>query len=136
MAAYDKAGLLLVRGHEVLLCRKKHGTSKLILPGGRIEPGETYEQCLRREIQEELGNVTLSKLEYLGHYSAPSTDPGKDVTIELYAGTVEGDPQASNEIAELVWFDLAQGDWSLLAPSLSGTIFPDLLARGRLRRSA
>ena len=51
---YDKVGLLVVRDNRVLLCRKKHTTSLLILPGGCFEPGETAAECLRREVREEL----------------------------------------------------------------------------------
>jgi hypothetical protein len=34
MADYEKIGPLVVRAGAILLCRKKHGTSLLILPGG------------------------------------------------------------------------------------------------------
>ena len=34
MADYDKVGLLTVRDGRILLCRKRHSTSLLILPGG------------------------------------------------------------------------------------------------------
>ena len=55
MADYDKVGLLVVRDGRILLCRKKHTTSLLILPGGCREAGESSAGCLLREIHEELG---------------------------------------------------------------------------------
>lgn len=52
-------------GEEVLLGRKKFGLGEgnLVGPGGKIEPGETAEQAIRREVAEEtsllLGGVLL-----------------------------------------------------------------------------
>lgn len=45
---------LLIRDGKVLLQRKR--TDRFwALPGGRVEPGETPEEALRREFLEELG---------------------------------------------------------------------------------
>jgi 8-oxo-dGTP diphosphatase len=130
MADYHKAGLLYLRDGRVLLCRKKHTTSLLILPGGTLEPGETAEECLKRECREELGEVKISDLHYLGNYESSAAGPaGKTVRIELYAGELEGTPAAHSEIQDLVWFG-PRDDAALLAPSLREIIFPDLRRRG------
>ena len=130
-ADFEKAGLLTIREGRVLLCRKKHGTSLLILPGGVKETGETAEECLRREVREELGDVSLGPLVFLGDYIAPAALAGKTVRVELFAGALEGEPRASSEIREVFWFG-TDDDPALLAPSLRDFIFPDLVRRGLL----
>jgi 8-oxo-dGTP diphosphatase len=129
MADFEKAGLLTIRDGRVLLCRKKHTTSLLILPGGVKEPGETAETCLRREVREELGDVELGPLRHLGDYHSPAAIPGKTVQVELFAGDLKGVPQATSEIKELIWFG-RNDDYLLLAPSLRDLIFPDLVKQG------
>ena len=132
---FDKVGLLAVRDGKILLCRKKHSTSLLILPGGCREPGESSIECLTRELREELGDVAVRAVELVGVYTdyaaGAKTAQPKTVRIELYRGELIGEPVAHSEIAELVWFS-ERDDYSRLAPSIANKIFPDLLARGIL----
>jgi 8-oxo-dGTP diphosphatase len=129
-ATWHKVGLLVIRDNRILLCRKRTGTPLLILPGGCIETGESHLDCLRREIAEELGAVTLSGQRFLGSYESEAAGGGT-VRIELYGGELTGEPRASSEIAGLIWFS-AEDDRRLLAPSLREAILPDLIARGLL----
>jgi 8-oxo-dGTP diphosphatase len=132
---FDKVGLLAMRDGKILLCRKKHTTSLLILPGGCREPGESAIDCLTRELREELEDVVVSAPELVGVYTdraaGPETVPPKTVRIELYRGELIGEPVARSEIAELVWFG-ERDDRFQLAPSIANNILPDLLARGIL----
>ncbi len=135
MADYNKVGLLVLSGNRILFCRKKHTTSRLILPGGCIEPGESPMDCLAREIREELGDVSLSRVEYVGTYTdrAATDDPEvfKSLEIQLYRGDLAGEPVASSEIRELVWFG-PDSDRAELTPILVNRILPDLIVRGLL----
>lgn len=132
---FDKVGLLAVREGKVLLCRKKHTTSLLILPGGCRERGESAADCLSRELREELGDVVARGVEFVGVYTDRAAGaiaaPPKTVRIELYRAELIGEPRPHSEIAELVWFG-ERDDRSQLAPSIANKILPDLLARGIL----
>src|SRR5882762_5946637 len=97
MADYDKVGLLAMRDGRILLCRKKHTTSALILPGGCKEPGESSLDCLAREVREELGEVEVSAVEYVGCYldraagSADKTVQVESRRVEWRSGCAIGD---------------------------------------------
>jgi mutator protein MutT len=57
-APIDVAAGILRHGPAVLVCQRRAGTrhaGKWEFPGGKREPGETIEACLRRELAEELG---------------------------------------------------------------------------------
>lgn len=70
---------------RIVLVRKR-GTSRFMLPGGKIEPGEEPEECAIREAAEELG-VTLDRkgLELLGVWEAPAAnEPDHRVHGHIY----------------------------------------------------
>ena len=58
-------------------------------PGGKVEPGETKEQALRREVREELG-VELEKARFLLKVKHAYTR--FDVTLYAYACVLRGEP--------------------------------------------
>jgi hypothetical protein len=86
-------------------------------------------------LREELGDVVASGVELVGVYTdraaGSETAQPKTVRIELYRGELIGEPVASSEIGELVWFG-GDDDRDQLAPSIANKILPDLLARGIL----
>lgn len=65
---------VIEKNGKILLAQRRQGDAlggKWEFPGGKLEPGETPEQCLRRELREEFGVdtrigafVCSSKFEY------------------------------------------------------------------------
>lgn len=58
------AGIIRRNGRILLCQRKKEGRYglKWEFPGGKVEAGETFEQCLQRELHEEL-SIEIGDLE-------------------------------------------------------------------------
>ena len=64
---------LILRGDEVLICQRRPDQPlalKWEFPGGKMEAGESAEQALRRELQEELGiDATIStRIAHIRHH--------------------------------------------------------------------
>jgi len=100
-------GVVLRDGRVILL---KNDRGEWELPGGKLEPAETPEACVAREIAEELGlRVSVSGIIDSWVYSAK---PERPVLIVTYgcAELTQGEPVLSSEHEELAWFPLGDVD--------------------------
>jgi hypothetical protein len=72
------------------------------------------------------------RIRYLGAFHDRAAGlPDTDVVVQLYAGTLVGNPSPQAEIEQLIWFNPRMGAGSKLAPSLSNSIVPYLFQTGR-----
>lgn len=87
---------VLVRDDRVLLVRNER--EEWELPGGRIEPGETPEHCVAREIAEETG-LPVTVVDILDAWIYHIAVANKDVFIVTYGCTSNSDmaPVLSHE---------------------------------------
>jgi len=98
----DAASVALVDGGSVLLVRRARPPAQGLwtLPGGRLEPGETAEECAAREIGEELG-LRVARLRPVTQLSVGEA---RKYRLQVYVtATFEGDVTPSEEIADWRW---------------------------------
>ncbi|MFO0882296.1 MAG: 8-oxo-dGTP diphosphatase [Candidatus Saccharimonadales bacterium] len=102
--------LLLRKDHQVLLAMKKRGfgAGRWNGVGGKLEPGESIEQALVRECQEEI-NVTPTryrKVAELDFYGG-STEEAWNMFVYAYVcDEWQGEPTETEEMAPK-WYDIS-----------------------------
>ena len=85
---------VIEREGRVLVTRRLSGTHLEGLwefPGGKCEPGESLEACLRRELREELAVDAIIGSELL---STRHAYPERKVELHFFAVTAAGEPVA------------------------------------------
>ncbi len=96
--------VLVVRGRQMLLARNANWpTSMFSTLAGFVEPGESIEQTVHREVREEVG-LDVQNLRYFGSQSWPFPN---SLMLGFHAEYRGGDIVCQDEeIAEARWFDI------------------------------
>ena len=94
--------MFVIKDGMVLLIHKKRGfgKGKINGPGGKIEPGETPEQCAIRETQEEL-MITPTGVAFAGELHFQFTDNHSIHGYVFTATGYEGEPTETEEAAPI-----------------------------------
>jgi mutator protein MutT len=104
----DVAAGLVFRGGKLLITQRQAGAHLEGLwefPGGKLEAGETFEECLARELREELGiEVAVGELvESLDH-----TYPEKTVHLRFFrCEWLQNEPEPIG-CSAIAWVDPAE----------------------------
>ncbi len=99
--------IVLIENGKILLVKRGREPFKGMwaTPGGRIEEGETAEQCAIREMKEETG-LEIEIIRLTGIYSDPARDPRGIIAAAYLAKRTGGKLSAGDDAAETKWFDL------------------------------
>jgi 8-oxo-dGTP diphosphatase len=126
---------LLVRCRTVLACQRRGDQphpGKWEFPGGKREPDESIEDCLRRELREELGiEADIGPVVWRTEHRYPGRDP---LTLVFFAvPRFRGEPQ-NLAFAEVRWVEVAQlGELDFLAADrelITGLVRGDIVLKG------
>jgi NAD+ diphosphatase len=121
--------VLVTRGDELLLAHHQRATRVMYSTlAGFVEAGESVEECVRREIMEEVG-VSVGKLEYFR--SQPWPFPNQLMLgffAEYAAGDIEIDP---TEIVDAKWFRFDQLPQTPAPASVAGQLIAHHIERLR-----
>lgn len=100
---------ILSRGDRILACQRARGSlhsGKWEFPGGKAEPWETLEECLRRELDEELGiQAVIGRRLWVGGH----TYPGRDRIELTFFGISTYEGALTNRVFEEIrWVRIAE----------------------------
>ncbi|MBG0511553.1 NUDIX domain-containing protein [Agrobacterium sp. MOPV5] len=128
------AAVLLNERRQMLVVRKR-GTTQFMQPGGKIDPGETPEQALHRELAEEIG-LTLPEnaARYEGVFrEEAANETGADVVAHTFIAKLQTEVAPQAEIEEVRWLDLDRHTGITIARLTETQMLP--LARAALTES-
>lgn len=116
------AGIVLNAKQQLLLVRK-HNTRFFMQVGGKLEPDEAPEQCILREIAEEIG-CQAKIVQAVGRFeTAAANEPDHLLVSHVFQVELDSAPQIAAEIAELKWIDL-DDQTTPLAPLTREIVLP------------
>lgn len=119
-AAVDVVVGIPVRDGKVLLCQRKPGKRYALrweFPGGKLEPGETHEQALERELFEELGVRPVTST-CIRTEQAAYPDGGLFTIVFYLVEALDGEPQ-NLDFNDIRWVEPREfGSYDILDGSL------------------
>jgi 8-oxo-dGTP pyrophosphatase MutT (NUDIX family) len=113
----NAASVALLRGGQVLLIQRARAPweGAWSLPGGRLEPGETAEDCAARELQEELGLLVAELRPVARLVLGESRFRLQEFGTEVF----DGDVVPNDEIAAWQWVRRGEETGLSTTPHLS-----------------
>jgi len=101
------AAAIITNSDGQMLVVRKRNSHAFIQPGGKINPGETPLEALKRELHEELRCKPI-RTQFRGDFSAPAlNEPGHIVQAAIYHVDIDGPVTPAAEIEQIAWIDPA-----------------------------
>lgn len=98
----DRIGALIIKDKKLLLVT---GYDEIFwwTPGGKLEKGETHEECLKRELMEEL-RINLKSMKEFFKIIGFNEALKEKQTVHYYLAEYEGNIIPMEEVTEYMWF--------------------------------
>jgi len=114
---------------RLLVVSKKAAPETFYLPGGKPEDGESPEETLARELEEELG-VAPRDLEPFCEVEDVAALEGVPMRMTVFTARLAGRPRPAAELAALGWTDGRDAYEARLAPAVRDQVLPRLVEAG------
>lgn len=113
MKTISVAAAIIVKDGKILSCQRGYGEFKdgWEFPGGKLEPGETGEEAIVREIQEEL-EIAIGSLEHL--CTVEHDYDSFHLSMQCYLAKIEAGELKEHAHEDIRWLDsndLWSVDW-------------------------
>jgi len=109
MKTIEVVAAIIQKGDRIFATQRGYGPWKdwWEFPGGKIEPGESQEDALRREIREELSaDISIDKFLCTVEYNYPEFH----LTMHCFICSMQGDSLHLNEHEAAKWLEIGQLD--------------------------
>lgn len=135
MKTIYKSGAIILNHEGKMLIAHKSGKpeNEFIVPGGKLEAGESADAALHRELLEELDTQILTA-EFYADFQAKAIYDECWLVMHTYRVTLKNTPKANGEIDKIVWVgkDFDQNGFSY-ASILGKQLLPRLKQEGLLK---
>ncbi len=111
------AAIILSEGGKYLIAKRKQGSHLEGLwefPGGKLEEGESKEDCLQREILEELGLTIKVKAPFM---TVEHSYGDKNIRLHSFLCDFETGVAVLNDHDEIAWITAAEFERYEFAPA-------------------
>jgi 8-oxo-dGTP diphosphatase len=120
------AALIVMDGRILLVHNTKHNGLRIEPPGGKKEEGETLEECVVREVREELG-LEINPTKLFGMYATNS--PEGEFKVYMYLSEIaSGNPKVmeKDKISAFGWYTMNEviefKERGILVPNMCAAI--------------
>lgn len=109
MSVIVGVGVLIKKNNKILLGKRvsKHGKGTWSPPGGKLDEGESFEVCAKREVKEECG-IDIDNVKFLTCTNNIFSEEGvHTITLFMTADYVSGEPQVlePDKLQDWRWFE-------------------------------
>lgn len=131
METKTRIAAIIIKAGKLLMLKGK-GYDELWTPGGKIKAEESEEDCLRRELKEEI-DVKITGLNFFKEYTGKSFyHPNQITKQKIFIVSISGEIRPGAEIENFIWLtkeDFEKRKFPMI-PIIEEKIIPDLIKEG------
>jgi len=97
----ERISAIIIKDKKILLVTG-YDESFYWTPGGKVEPGESHKEAMKRELKEEI-SVKLVEMRPYCAYKATNETTGQPQKVHCYLVEIKGTPSQKAELTKSMW---------------------------------